>query len=325
MHSNQQIRGVKLEIDKNSYQKILAKVQNEIAKTEKIIVQTVNRQKVEMCWEIGKVIEQHLLENDRAEYGKKFFTKLAKDTKISQTTLYQMRSFFKAYPELPKDETGLNWSHYRNLSSIKNIEQRKQLEDLTKTQQLDGEELRRKISKSRPQTKQLPTKLRVTRGQVFTYTLNEDGEADLGFNVFLESALCSVLSAEKGVRKMQKAAKNSFTYVAEIERVVDGDTLHVKLDLGFGVKHHEILRLAKINAAESETSEGKKATAGLKKILKDVKFLIVKTNKTDIYGRYVADVFFDETGVEQNPQKVAAEGKYLNQLLLDLGLVEIFS
>ncbi len=313
-----------MEISKNDYQKILAKVQKEIAQTQTKIVQTVNRQKVEMCWQIGKIIEEHLLEKNRAEYGKKFFKQLAQDTEINERTLYEMRSFFKAYPKLPKDETGLNWSHYRNLSSVKDAEQRKQLEDLTKTQNLDSEELRHKISKSRPQPKQLPTKLRVTRGQVFTYTLNEDGEADLGFNVFLESALCSVLSAEKGVGKMQKATKNSFTYVAEIERVVDGDTLHVKLDLGFGIKHHEILRLAKIDAAPADTEEGKKATTGLKKILKDIKFLIVKTNKTDIYGRYVADVFFDETGVEQNPQKVAEEGKYLNQLLLDLGLVGIF-
>ena len=82
------------------------------------------------------------------------------------------------------------------------------------------------------------------------------------------------------------------------------------------------MRLAKIDAAAADTKEGKKATEGLKKILKDVKFLIVKTNKTDIYGRYIADVFFDPIG--SDPNKVAAEGQYLNQALLDLGLVGVY-
>ena len=80
------------------------------------------------------------------------------------------------------------------------------------------------------------------------------------------------------------------------------------------------MRLAKINAAEAKTSDGKKATAALKKILKDAPFLIVKTNKTDIYGRYIADIFFGE-GSEK---EVAEGGEYLNQLLLDRGLVEIY-
>jgi endonuclease YncB( thermonuclease family) len=61
----------------------------------------------------------------------------------------------------------------------------------------------------------------------------------------------------------------------------------------------------------------------LKKILSGAKFLIVKTNKTDIYGRYVADVFFDKNRKETDPQKISDSGVYLNQLLLDRGLAEV--
>ena len=57
---------------------------------------------------------------------------------------------------------------------------------------------------------------------------------------------------------------------------------------------------------------------------KFLQFLVVKTNKTDIYGRYIADVFFDEKKEEKNLQKIADGGTYLNQLLLDLGLVVKF-
>ncbi len=122
---------------------------------------------------------------------------------------------------------------------------------------------------------------------------------------------------------MTKESKGQYTYLAELEKIVDGDTLHVKLNLGFGVKHHEILRLAKIQAAERKTKEGIKVTAELKKILQGVTFLVLRTNKTDTYGRYVADVFFNAK--EKNPQKVADSGTYLNQLLLDRGLVEVYS
>ncbi len=108
-----------------------------------------------------------------------------------------------------------------------------------------------------------------------------------------------------------------------MDRVVDGDTIHVTLDLGFKIRHTEILRLAKINAAEAGTAAGKRVTAALVEILKDAPFLIVKTNKTDIYGRYVADVFFGEKN-ETDLQKVADSGLYLNQLLLDQKLVELF-
>jgi endonuclease YncB( thermonuclease family) len=71
-------------------------------------------------------------------------------------------------------------------------------------------------------------------------------------------------------------------------------------------------------------TEGKKSAEALKEILQGVEFLIVKTNKTDIYGRYVADVFFVQGGGKVNAQKVADEGVYLSQLLLDKGLVEVY-
>ncbi len=104
--------------------------------------------------------------------------------------------------------------------------------------------------------------------------------------------------------------------------MVDGDTLQVNLDLGFKIEHREILRLAKINASEFDTVEGKLSAEALRKILKDVPFLIIKTNKTDIYGRYIADVFL-ATRVKQSRRRlqIGDQGTYLNQLLLDRRLV----
>jgi endonuclease YncB( thermonuclease family) len=233
-----------------------------------------------------------------------------------------MRSFYKTYPTLPKNN--LNWSHYRNLVTVKDGEKRKLLEDLALTEQLGAKDLQRAITQSKPRARpeKILKKLKATRGKLFTYTTTKEGEIDLGFNILLEKnyATSKQVQTDSSQAFTLNPSKSSYTYKAELERVVDGDTIHVKLDLGFGIKHREILRLAKINAAEAETKEGKKATAALKKILKDSSFLIVRTNKTDIYGRYVADIFFGK----DNPKKVAENGEYLNQLLLDRGLVEVY-
>ncbi len=111
-------------------------------------------------------------------------------------------------------------------------------------------------------------------------------------------------------------------YKAELERVIDGDTLHVILDLGFKLTHREILRLRGINAPELSSAAGKKSAKALEKILKDVPFLIVKTTATDVYGRYVCDVYLGEKN--RDPQEIADSGEYLNQLLLDQGVAVLF-
>jgi len=311
-----------MKIALNNYKKLLTQIQKIILKTEQEIVQNLNREKVEMCWQIGEILDEHLLKNNNSNYGKKLFCDLAKDVSIAERTLYQMRSFYKTYPTLPKNN--LNWSHYRNLVTVKDGEKRKLLEDLALTEQLGAKNLQLAITQSKPRArpKKIPTKLKITRGKLFTYTTTKEGEIDLGFNILLEKkyATSKQLQVDSSQTLNLNQPKSSFTYKAELERVVDGDTIHVKLDLGFGIKHREILRLAKINAAEAETKEGKKATTALKKILKDSSFLIVRTNKTDIYGRYVADIFFGKGSVEE----VAERGEYLNQVLLDRGLVEAY-
>jgi endonuclease YncB( thermonuclease family) len=210
---------------------------------------------------------------------------------------------------------------------VKDAQTRAQLEGLVIEKNIGTNKLQSAIAETKKAGKKnspekIIKKLRVTRGKLFTYTTTKEGEIDLGFNILLEKnyATNKQLQVDSSQAFTLNQPKSSYTYKAELERVVDGDTIHVKLDLGFGIKHREILRLAKINAAEAATKEGKKATTNLKKILKDLPFLIVKTNKTDIYGRYIADVFFGKG----SPKKVAENGEYLNQLLLDRGLVEVY-
>jgi endonuclease YncB( thermonuclease family) len=331
------------QIIEKDYQKILKKVQNSI----KLARGKIIRNKVEMAWKIGRIIETSLPKNQKEKYGKDLIKKLEKDSLISATVLYKMRSFYTTYPKLPKDDASLNWSHYRVLSSLKKAGERKALEDLTKENAWDSDELQEEVTKrntlpakeSKSIKKNAVKKIQPTRGRVFTYKIVEiEGSNkkffDCGFKVYrevkeslpLEAEIVMVSGKDKKylVKKSNVKTQQVYTYKAYLKRVVDGDTLHANIDLGFGIFHEEILRLAKINCAESKTSEGAKAKVALEKIFKDAPFFIVKSIKTDIFNRYVADIFLPKNKKETDLQKVADGGIYLNQLLLDHGLAEVF-
>lgn len=101
-----------------------------------------------------------------------------------------------------------------------------------------------------------------------------------------------------------------FTYVAQVEKVVDGDTLRVVVDLGFGIKTRQYLRLRGLNCPEMDTEEGKKAAEFVRNKIKVTDRIVLTSSKSDKYDRYLADVFY-----------VDAQGKevYLNNAILENG------
>ena len=85
----------------------------------------------------------------------------------------------------------------------------------------------------------------------------------------------------------------AFIYNAELERVVDGDTIDITIDLAFNVKlHKQRCRLAGIDTPESRTKDltekalGKKASARLKELCG--KKLKIKSLGKGKYGRILA-------------------------------------
>jgi len=344
------------EISLNNYTKLLAEIQKHVKQTGENIFKTVTRQKVVMAWQIGKIIDEYLSKNNKSGYGEKLLEQLTKDILISKSALYEMRGFYQSYPELPEDDGNLNWSHYKKLSGIKKAEERKYLEDLTKKNSWDAETLKEETqklknnstkniknetNKTNSNKKPVVSKLRPERGKLFSYQLvkfeNTDKTyIDLGFNIFkeVEENLPKTAQDASAVDVLKKKENYSLkesgnhprkfnTYKAYLDRVVDGDTIRFNIDLGFKIFHKEIIRLKGVDAPEIKTEEGKKSLKILNNLLKNLPFFIIKTMKIDIYGRYVADVFFDETMSQSDPQKIADEGIYLNQLLLNKGSVAI--
>ena len=83
-----------------------------------------------------------------------------------------------------------------------------------------------------------------------------------------------------------------YTYYTKIDKVVDGDTCDVFIDLGFNVWHKERIRLAGIDTAEKNTPLGKALKEFLIKNLEG-KLVKLEVSKPDKYGRYLGKVYLN--------------------------------
>ncbi len=86
--------------------------------------------------------------------------------------------------------------------------------------------------------------------------------------------------------------------IKKIKKIVDGDTVDVDIDLGFGVTLSHRVRLKGINAAETKTlnleekSKGLAAKEWLSKELSREGEWIIETTKEDKYGRILGTLYF---------------------------------
>ncbi|MFT6258980.1 MAG: endonuclease YncB(thermonuclease family) [Rickettsiales bacterium] len=124
--------------------------------------------------------------------------------------------------------------------------------------------------------------------------------------------------------KINRPSKANYLYKAKILDVVDGDTMVMNVDLGFGVNKEQRIRLAKIDAAEMKTIDGQKAAKYLRDLAMSLEFVIVRTNKIDIYGRYVGDIFYPKvSGSKQSKIEIFENGVYLNEKLVEENFAKI--
>jgi len=95
-----------------------------------------------------------------------------------------------------------------------------------------------------------------------------------------------------------------FEYRAMLMKVVDGDTVDLSVDLGFRIYTKIRVRLAGIDTPEvrgPERPQGLDAKDYLKAVLGRnfaVEFgIVIRTNKTGKYGRWIADIFLPTDGL----------------------------
>ena len=99
-----------------------------------------------------------------------------------------------------------------------------------------------------------------------------------------------------------------YEYRCKVTRVVDGDTVDVDIDLGFGVwLHKERVRIYGIDTPESRTRdlEEKKYGLAAKELVKTFvkgKSIILRTEKYDAkgkFGRILGDIVVDKVSLSE--------------------------
>ncbi len=95
----------------------------------------------------------------------------------------------------------------------------------------------------------------------------------------------------------------AFTYRVKEATAIDGDTVDLLVDLGFYSLTRQRFRLARINAEETNSSDpikraqGREAKRVLAEWLAAAKTITVVSQKTEKYGRWLAELYIDVLNV----------------------------
>ena len=134
-----------------------------------------------------------------------------------------------------------------------------------------------------------------------------------------------------------------YEYSCKVERVVDGDTIDVVLNLGFDILYKSRVRLYGIDTPESRTrnldekARGKMAGSFLKKSVEEGEKVIIQTKLKDSkgkYGRVLGEVVVDNKNINklmikknlavayfgQSKEEIESEHLKNRQILIDKGL-----
>jgi micrococcal nuclease len=311
--------------------------------------QRIEAERLRTFWEAGWLIQTYILQNkERAKYGGAVVLKLAEDLGVDPSLVKRCRRFFQRYPQGPIGPTSaqLTWSHYQELIDVSDNTERSRLEKAVLKNGLTIQELRarkrdlrqseageaRSVGTAPLATVPSRALLVPLKGTLYTYQIIRpklisagNGSAlgvDLGFKItrnvgprllssFSDGDVVASIPKEDAYRfsKADRTAQDLYTYQAFVTKVVDGDTLHVHVDLGFDTWIDETLRLRGIDCPEMKTREGDAAKAYVQSLIKEADLITVRSYKPDKFDRYLADIFIPgEDG-----------GVYLNNLLLEKG------
>jgi endonuclease YncB( thermonuclease family) len=358
-----------------------AALREKIRRTLVLGQQKIEEAKVQTYWQTGRLINEYLRksENPNQEHGKKIVADLAKDFEFGEKVFYRCMRFAEAFTTFPTWRK-LFWGHYRALIAVPDEKKRLALAEQASKGEWTCRDLEIEIrnllwdERIAKTDGKMPSLLPVpVPGPFYTYqairpeTIHSRSNElliDLGFSTVLE--LNRVSSGKFAPDTIVTSAKDSkgeyslsaarcalnelYTYQAFVERVVDGDTLKVEIDLGFNIRIRQTIRLRAIDCPEMDSPDelsktrravlgavsGKRTPSAAKKAdpslnqrtiqggegqaakrfvereLAHCDFITVKSTQTrkEKWGRYLGDVFYANK-----------EGRltYLNNLLLEKG------
>ncbi len=265
-------------ISEAKYRKLLRDVRAIVAEAREDVERVTRQRLVETYWQIGRRISEEKL-LEEAQYGDALLEDLAEEMDMDVRTLQNCVRFFKTYKTTPRSRH-LSWSHFKELLRLPEAADR-----LFYEKKIEAEGW--------------------NRDQLLAAMKRRVHESKTG-------------KKAKAKETLERPPLELYGYKAKVERVIDGDTLLLRIDLGFQVWKEQRVRLAGLDTPALDEPGGKEAHRFVRDRLALVPFVVVKTRKIDIYGRYVGHIFYDPA--ETNRERVAAAGRYLNEELLEAGL-----
>ena len=105
-----------------------------------------------------------------------------------------------------------------------------------------------------------------------------------------------------------------YQYKAKVEKVIDGDTIDVVIDLGFKITTNQRIRMARINTPETynvtkDTEEYQRGLAAKQfvdqRLAANKNEIKLETEKiTEKYGRYIGTIWLADSTVSLNDELV---------------------
>lgn len=262
----------------------------------------------------GQLIDAHLLAHQkRADYGAGVIPKLAETLQTHPRLLYRCLRFSRSFPILTL-RSELGWTHYRILLEVADDSARTALAAEAARQHWTTTDLEARVRAlnavdvtprpgptSEPAPARRPlTPRRGTPGVCKVVAAGAGLAADLGFAAFLDlpddtglpaGAFVRLDAAGRAAAADGATKADLFTYPAAVLKVVDGDTLWVKIYLRPRQWVKQKLRLRDLDCPELSTAEGRAAHRFTADLVARATAVTVCTTKPDKYDRYLADVF----------------------------------
>ena len=262
------------------YAKLVKEIRALLATGKARAQEAVAQELVQTYWAIGKRLSEEQL-TGRANYGESILEDLSEELDVDVTTLRRAVQFFQIYKSAPRG-ANLTWAHFKELLSVKDADAR----------QFYAQETQR---------------LGWTRDQLVAAIAKETFEQTDGGK-----------TKQRRTKPLTRPTEPTYVYRADVERVIDGDTVLLRVDLGFAVWKEQRIRLAEIDTPPLDAPKGQEAYCYVRDQLAQAQTVVVKTHKIDIYGRYVGHLFYALKETEL--ADVFATGRYLNRELVAKGL-----
>ena len=231
---------------------LFSNISSIIEKRKFSVVSVANSHIILMFWEIGRYINQNILEDERADYGKKILstvsTKLATQYGKSfvEANLYRMKRFAVVFPDINAIVDFipfLSWSHFCEIMRIKDEQARLFYAKDAVERQSGIRELRQTIARKAYERTEIAN-TQLTNQSVIPFNVFKDPYLldVLGLkDNFLESDLENAILIE--LEKFILEFGNGFAFLERQKRIIiDGDDF--KIDLLFF--HRSLRRLVVI-------------------------------------------------------------------------------